>query len=77
MIRRTKTMTLDRLRALAKKLAPFALGAAVLGTAGGVLAHRYLGDCCRSGASCCFFGSSCCHGHGGGGTSGGGDLAAR
>ena len=53
-------MTADRIRTLWKKLAPFALGAAVLGAVG----YRYFGrDCCAAGSSCCFPGSPCCHGH--------------
>jgi hypothetical protein len=53
-------MTFDRMRTLWKKMAPFALGAVMLGAAG----YHYLGkDCCTPGASCCFPGSPCCHGH--------------
>jgi hypothetical protein len=54
-------MNLDRMRTLWKKLAPFALGAAVLGAAG---YHYFGGDCCAPGAACCHPGSPCCHGHG-------------
>jgi hypothetical protein len=56
-------MNRDRLRALVKKLAPFAVGAAVVGTGVGIAAQKYFGDCCRPGASCCYPGSPCCHGH--------------
>jgi hypothetical protein len=58
-------MTSDRIRALWKKMTPFVLGAALLGTAGGMAARHYLGHgCCAAGSSCCFPGSPCCHGHG-------------
>ena len=66
-------MTSDRICVLWKKLAPLALGAAVLGGAGGVAAKLYLGgDCCAPGSPCCHPGSPCCHGHGASGS-----VAAR
>jgi hypothetical protein len=57
-------MTSERIRMLWKKTAPLVLGAAVLGSFGGVAVKHYLGgSCCTPGASCCHPGSPCCHGH--------------
>lgn len=61
-------MIADRIRAFWKKIPPFVLAGAVLGSLGAVGLHEYLGrGCCTAGASCCHPGASCCH-HG---TSGG------
>ena len=57
-------MTFDRIRGLSKKISPFVLAGALLGTAGAAAAHRYFsGDCCAPGSPCCHPGSPCCHGH--------------
>ena len=58
-------MTIDRIRALFKKLAPVLVAGAVLGGGGSVAARRYLAaDCCAPGSACCHPGAACCHGHG-------------
>ena len=63
-------MTTDRIRALCKKLAPLALGAAVLGGVGGLAVKAYGGHCCVPGSPCCYPGSPCCHGQGHGASGG-------
>ena len=50
-----------RLLARAKKLAPAAAVAAVVGLTGGALAQRFAADCCAPGAACCQPGAACCH----------------
>ncbi|MGO8998985.1 MAG: hypothetical protein ACLQVI_37135 [Polyangiaceae bacterium] len=57
-------MSSDRIRAFWKKIAPLALGAAVLGGVGGVAVKYLNGSCCVPGSPCCHPGSPCCHGHG-------------
>jgi hypothetical protein len=55
-------MNTARIRALWKKITPFVLLGAALGTAGAAAKMHFARDCCRPGASCCFPGSPCCHG---------------
>ena len=56
-------MSTEKLRTLWKKATPFVFAAAILGSAGTALAHRYAaGDCCSQGAACCKPGAACCNG---------------
>jgi uncharacterized protein (DUF779 family) len=53
-----------RIKATFVKLFPALAAVAVLGSAGGYAAHKYVqGDCCHAGSPCCYPGSPCCAGH--------------
>jgi hypothetical protein len=56
-------MSVEKLRGHWKRVAPFAVGLAVLGAVGVGVAERYGLSCCGLGAACCHPGSPCCHGH--------------
>jgi hypothetical protein len=56
-------MSLEKLRSHWRRIAPYAVGLAVLGTAGVAIADRYARSCCYPGAACCHPGAACCHGH--------------
>ena len=56
-------MSLEKLRSYWKRIAPFAVGLAVLGAVGVGVAERYGRSCCTPGAACCHPGAACCHGH--------------
>ena len=54
-------MTIERARALWKRVLPYMLAAFALGAVGTAAAKQYTGDsCCKPGASCCTPGASCC-----------------
>jgi hypothetical protein len=55
-------MSLEKLRLYWKRVAPFAVGLAVLGSVGLAVAERYGRSCCTPGSACCHPGSPCCHG---------------
>ncbi len=56
-------MSLEKLRSFWKRIAPYAVGVAVLGAVGVGVAEHYGLSCCGLGAACCHPGAACCHGH--------------
>jgi hypothetical protein len=55
-------MSLEKLKIQWRRVAPFAVGFAVLGSVGVGVAEHYGRSCCKPGAACCYPGSPCCHG---------------